>query len=272
VRNRATAWLDCEIAAAVALLQVITEVALTRMNEDLMRSNSELDSFAYIAAHDLKEPLRGISNFATFLKDSADTRLTTEEHGRIQTIIRLTRRMDDLTDALLQYSRVGRTEFLLETVDLNELLRQTLEPLQAHLVAAGIDLRVPRSLPTVRTDHIWLAEVFSNLISNAIKYSDQPAGKRWVEVGWQMKDEQRLFYVQDNGIGIAPQHLEDVFRIFRRLHARDAYAGGNGAGLTIARRTVERLGGRLWVESDGLGKGSTFLFTLDRPVKGLVPC
>jgi two-component system, chemotaxis family, sensor kinase Cph1 len=104
--------------------------------------------------------------------------------------------------------------------------------------------------------------VFANLITNALKYTDLPAGERWIEIGWRDGSGDRLFYVSDNGIGIEEHQLEHVFGIFRRLHARDAYGGGSGAGLTIARRTIERLGGQLWAESAGLGKGTTFLFSL----------
>ena len=255
-------WQEWELEAAAALRQVIAEATLVRMNAGLQRTNAELDSFAYIASHDLKEPLRGISNFATFLQRSADAKLTEEERGRIGTIIRLTRRMDDLTDALLQYSRVGRTDFVLETVDLNEVLQHTMVELESRLSEAGVVVHVPRPLPTVQTDRVRFGEIIVALITNAVKYNDRPAGERSVEIGWKAEAGRRVFYVRDNGIGIAPQHLDQVFQIFRRLHPRDEYGGGNGAGLTIARRTVERLGGRLWAESEGRGRGSTFLFSL----------
>ena len=126
VQDRSKVWLACEVEAASALRQVIAEVALVRLNEALLRSNDELDSFAYVASHDLKEPLRGIHNFARFLQQSADPKLSDEERSRIQTIIRLTRRMDDLTDALILYSRVGQLGFSIESVDVDELLQNTL--------------------------------------------------------------------------------------------------------------------------------------------------
>jgi len=262
VANRCPPWKAWEVEAAEDLRQTIGAVALVRTNEDLKRSNTELDSFAFAASHDLKEPLRGISNFATFLKRSAEAKLSDEERGRIATILRLTKRMDGLTDALLQYSRMGQTEATLELVDLAELLLQILQELQSKIAEKGVEVRVPSALPTIRSDRVWLTEVFINLIYNAIKYNDHPAGERWVEITWRVTDGRLAISIRDNGIGIAPQHLEHVFGIFRRLHARDQYDGGNGAGLTIARRTVERLGGRLWAESEGLGKGSTFVFTL----------
>jgi len=123
-------------------------------------------------------------------------------------------------------------------------------------------VRVPHPLPNVESDPVLLAGVFSNLISNAIKYNDRPPGERRVEIGWQNHGGPLVFTVRDNGIGIAGKNIDAVFRIFLRLHGRDDYGGGDGAGLTIARRTVEHLGGQLWAESAGLGQGSTFLFTL----------
>jgi light-regulated signal transduction histidine kinase (bacteriophytochrome) len=262
VHGRSAPWEECELEAAAALRQAIAEIALVRMNGDLERSNTELDSFAYVASHDLKEPLRGINTFTTFLKLSADAKLTEEERGRIETIIRLTRRMDDLTDALLQYSRAGRAEVTIEAVDLNTALRRAMEALEPLLIEAVVVVRVPRPLPAAQTDRIRFAEVIINLITNAVQYNDRPAGERTVEVGWQTDSGRPVFHVRDNGIGIAAKHLDEVFQIFRRLHARDEYGGGYGAGLTIARRTVERLGGHIWVESEGPGKGSAFFFTL----------
>ncbi len=265
VRGRSAPWLDCEHEAASVLRLVITEAALVRRYEDLRRSNAELDTFAYVAAHDLKEPLRGIHNYTHFLQRSADAKLTDEERGRIETIIRLTRRMDDLTDALLQYSHVGRLDLRLETVDLNDVLDQTLQLLEPRLAESGTVVRVPRPLPKVIGDRVRLAEVLSNLLVNATKYNDHPAGARWVEISWRDDAGRPVFSVSDNDIGIAAKDLESVFQIFRRLHGRLEYGGGNGAGLTIARRTVERLGGHLWAESAGRGQGSTFVFQSRRP-------
>ena len=262
--GRSEPWLDCEIEAAGDLRQAITEEVLIQLNDDLRRSNVELDSFAYAASHDLKEPLRGIHNFARFLQHSAGPKLTSEEQGRIQTIIRLTRRMDDLTDVLLEYSRVGQADFVMETVDLNDVLSQALDVLETRIIETGTVVSQPRPLPKVQSSPAPLGTVYGNLISNALKYNDLPAGERQIEIGWRDDRGGRIFYVRDNGIGIAERHLEHVFRIFRRLHGRDEYGGGSGAGLTIARRIIERLGGRLWAESGGVGKGTTFLFRLGR--------
>jgi chemotaxis family two-component system sensor kinase Cph1 len=262
VSGRSRPWLECEVEAAGALRRAIAERVLVQLNTELRRSNEELDSFANAASHDLKEPLRGIHNFARFLQRSARGKLNAEEDGRIETIIRLSRRMDELTDALLDYSRVGRTAFPMEYVDLNKVVKQALDVLETRITETGTVISVPRPFPAVRSSRVPLANVFNNLITNALKYNDRPAGQQQIEIGWRDDTGGRVFYVRDNGIGIADEHLEHVFRIFRRLHGRDEYGGGTGAGLAISRHTMERLGGRLWAESGGLGLGTTFLLSL----------
>jgi light-regulated signal transduction histidine kinase (bacteriophytochrome) len=262
--GRSEPWQENEIEAAAACRQAIVEVMLVRLNEELGRSNVELDAFAYVASHDLKEPLRGIHNYANFLWRSAGEKLSEEEQARIATIIRLARRMDDLTDSLMQYSHIGQTGLTFESVDMNDLVQQTLEQLDPRIVETGVMVKVPRDLPVVQSDRMRLAEVLSNLIVNAMKYSDRKKGDGIIEIGWRDQEEQKFFYVRDNGIGIAAKNIDQVFQIFRRLHARDEFGGGSGAGLTIARRTIEKLGGRLWAESEGPGHGSTFWFNLGR--------
>jgi PAS domain S-box-containing protein len=253
---------DISLRKKVEAALLNTQNQLIQSNEELRASNKELENFTYIVSHDLREPIRGISNFAQFLKMSAESKLTEEELGRIATILRMAKRMDELTEALLEYSRVGRTEFVLETVDMNELIFQLIEQMGLNFTEHGISIKVLPCLPTVKTDRIRILEVITNLITNAIKYTDQLPGKRLIEIGCRCVSNQYEMYVRDNGIGIAPEHLEEVFQIFKRLHSRDEYGGGHGAGLTISRKTIERLGGRLWVESKGLGEGSIFWFTI----------
>jgi light-regulated signal transduction histidine kinase (bacteriophytochrome) len=168
--------------------------------------------------------------------------------------------MDALIDTLLAYSRVGRLELNLEPCDLNLVLKDVLEDLQFRLAESGTEVRVPRVLPTVVCDRIQVSEIFSNLISNAAKYNDKL--DKWVEIGYQ-EGSATVLYVRDNGIGIRERHFETVFRIFKRLHGRDEYSGGTGAGLTIARKIAERHGGRLWLESTP-GEGTVFYFTLEQ--------
>lgn len=168
--------------------------------------------------------------------------------------------MEALIDSLLHFSRVGRVELSTRPTDLNELVRAALESLQITLREEKVEIRVPRPLPTVRCDRVRVGEVFHNLITNAIKYNDKPA--KWVEVGCQeAAGRPTVFHVRDNGIGIPQKHHEAIFRIFKRLHGRDKYGGGTGAGLTIVKKIVARHGGRIWVESRP-GEGTTFYFTL----------
>jgi chemotaxis family two-component system sensor kinase Cph1 len=237
---------------------------LQRLNAELEYSNRELDAFAYIASHDLKEPLRGIHTFAHFLlEDYADT-LDAAGADKLRTLMRLTQRMESLIESLLHYSHVGRTELALEQTDVQEVVEETLELLAARLQDGQVDVRIPARLPMVRADRVHVGEIFNNLIANAVKYNDK--ADKWVEIGCTVSPGEdgvlrQAFYVRDNGIGIAAQHHEAVFRIFRRLHGRDEYGGGTGAGLTIVRKIVERHNGRIWLVSQP-GVGSTFYFTL----------
>lgn len=279
VRGQSLPWKSCELDAVLELRSAIVGLVLrqadelAKINLELERSNSELDSFAYIASHDLKEPLRGIHNYSSFLiEDYADV-LNEDGVTKLQTLVRLTQRMEDLINSLLHFSRLGRVELDLKSTDLNELLQTVLDVLSISLEGTIVDFRIPRSLPMVMCDRVQMSEVFTNLISNAIKYNDR--AEKWVEIGFletvksprkrQMDDEEApemiTLYVKDNGIGIPEHHLSNIFRIFKRLHGPAKYGGGTGAGLTIAKKIVERYGGNLWVESIA-GEGSTFYFTL----------
>jgi signal transduction histidine kinase len=242
---------------------------LRERNEMLLRSNQELDEFAYIASHDLREPLRGISNYASFLLEDHGDHLNADGQSKLETLKQLAQRMDALIESLLQFSRAGRVDLAVQETDLNEVVTEVLESLRISLEMKHIEVRFDHSLPTLRCDRVRLAEVFRNLITNAIKYNDKT--NKWIEIGVKEleplaagelgRTESRVLYVRDNGIGIAPQHHEAIFRIFKRLHSRDKYGGGTGAGLTIVKKIVERHGGRVWLES-APGQGSTFYFTV----------
>ncbi|HEY0136616.1 MAG TPA: PAS domain S-box protein, partial [Nannocystis sp.] len=229
-------------------------------NAELARSNQELDDFAYIASHDLKEPLRGIHNYANFLLEDYADKLDADGRAKLETLTLLAMRMEALIDSLLQFSRVGRVELSNQETDLNEVVRMVLESLQITVREEAIDVRIPRALPTVRCDQVRVREVFHNLVINAIKYNDKP--HRWVEIGWQDGGGgPPVFHVRDNGIGMQQKHHDAIFRMFKRLHGRDKYGGGTGVGLTIVKKIVERHGGRIRVEST-VGEGTTFYFTL----------
>mgnify|MGYP005634368881 FL=1 len=239
---------------------VANTVELSLANKDLERSNKELDDFAYIASHDLKEPLRGIHNYAQFLIEDYGDKLDEEGNSKLATLTRLTQRLEDLINSLLHFSRVGRVDLATKEVDLNANVMEIIDSLHVSLAENGIDLRIPRPLPSTHCDGARIGEVFRNLITNAMKYNDKE--EKWIEVGFDdSPGDGRVFYVRDNGIGIREKHLGSIFRIFKRLHGRDKFGGGTGAGLTIVQKIVQRHGGRIWVESEHK-IGTTFFFTL----------
>ncbi len=277
VRQHAAPWLPVEIDAAAQLRTLIMELVIVRaerladLNADLARSNEELDAFAYVASHDLKEPLRGIHKYAHQLLEAASGD-DEEEMKRLTGLMRLTLRMDGLLDSLLHFSQVGRENLALEPVDLNDVLADAIEMVSSRTNDGQMQIAAPRLLPKIVCDRVRVREVLVNLLSNGLKYNDK-ADKR-VEVGFIEPHEAQLrsgfpesvsghtvYYVRDNGIGIAPRHFEQVFKMFKRLHGRDEYGGGTGAGLTIVRKLVERHHGQVWPESTG-SEGSTFYFNL----------
>lgn len=270
VQGRSLPWKPCEIEIITELRSLIVGIILSQADEmakinlELERSNTELDAFAYVASHDLKEPLRGIHNYSNFLMEDYADVLHGDGIAKLQTLVRLTQRMEDLINSLLHYSRLGRTELSRQPRNLNDLVRQVIDTLKISQPQQLIEFRLPRSLPTIDCDRTQINELFTNLVSNAIKYNDKT--EKWVEIGFIESDKSTnpvsyIFYVRDNGIGIAQQHLERVFQIFKRLHAQDEYGGGTGAGLTIVQKIVERHEGKIWIEST-VDEGSTFYFTL----------
>lgn len=240
------------------------EQELARLVRRLDRSNKELEDFAYIASHDLKEPLRGMRNFASFLLEDHGPSLPDDARRKLETIDRLGKRLADLLSALLYFSQVGRADFALADVDLGLAVADALAPLNPTLAAGGVRVHVEGPFPTLRCDRRRVAELLQALIANAAQYNDKPDKEVRVGVRPASGREPPAVFVRDNGIGIAPRHGDACFRIFRRLHPRDDYGGGVGAGLAIAKKIVERHGGRLWFEST-VGEGSTFLFTLQEP-------
>ncbi|MBC7842870.1 MAG: GAF domain-containing protein [Gemmatimonadaceae bacterium] len=277
VRNRALPWTTLELDAALRLRLLIMDLAtsegerISALNVDLTSSNEELDAFAYVASHDLKEPLRGIHRYAHQLLESAET-FGAENRHRLDSLMRLTMRMDSLLNSLLHYSRVGRTNLEFEAVDLNDVVADALEMVGVGRNNAGVTVGFERPLPTVLCDLVRVREIFSNLISNALKYNRDPHPR--IDVGYLRSDEpglrpnmpadadgETIYYVRDNGIGIEPRHFEQIFRMFKRLHGRDEFGGGVGAGLTVVKKVVNRHGGHVWLAST-LDQGSTFYFTL----------
>jgi PAS domain S-box-containing protein len=269
IHSRATIYRDewgqpLRIAGANwdATTLALARKELEQRTLDLERSNRELDDFSYIASHDLKEPLRGIRNYAQYVQQDYDAVLDDEGRAMVQKIRDQAQRMETLVDELLHIARLGRTQMELREVDLSDLAAQVLASLEFSIREKAVDVRVPRPLPRVRCDRVRVGELLRNLITNAIKYNDRPV--RWVEIGYDDAGSELVLHVRDNGIGIQAEHHERAFKLFQRLHARDAYDGGTGVGLTIVQRVAQQHGGRAWIESDGQS-GTTIHFTLQPP-------
>jgi light-regulated signal transduction histidine kinase (bacteriophytochrome) len=242
---------------------------LLRINEELLRVNADLDSFAYAASHDLKEPLRTINQTIFFLQRALQQQQPEEVQRRVQTIQRTTQRMTELLEGLLRVSRAGSSDLRLEPTRLEDVVHDAAELAIEHVAKDSTQLIV-RELPTVYADFMCMRDVFQNLFSNARKYCT--ADIKRIEVGTVKVGPEHspppsaqgrtAVYVRDNGIGIANERLQDVFQVFRRLHQPNEFGGGSGVGLAIVKRVVERHGGVVWATSQA-GCGSTFYFTME---------
>ena len=242
------------------------ELERKQQRRELERSNADLEEFAYIASHDLKEPLRGIANNARFLLEDYTDKLDQAGIARLLRLGYLSQRMEQLINDLLYFSRLGHPEPEIQLTDLNTVIRDIEIMSETTLNERNATIVIPRQLPLVSCNKTRITEVFRNLITNAVKYNDNTV--RRIEIGYceevQRGDsvERQVFYVKDNGIGIAEEFHEEIFRIFKRLNAEDDDKKGTGVGLTFVRRIVERDGGRIWLDS-APGEGSTFYFTME---------
>jgi light-regulated signal transduction histidine kinase (bacteriophytochrome) len=230
---------------------------LERRATELERSNSDLQEFAYVASHDLSEPLRMVSSYVQLLARRYGGELDSDADEFIEFAVDGVNRMQRLIDDLLAYSRAGTQEYRIAPVDTEELVRDTLAGMQTTVNESGATI-VVADLPTVRADEGQLRQLFQNLIGNGIKFKAEDPPR--VEVAAEREDSAWRFSVEDNGIGIDPRHADRIFTVFKRLHTRDKYPG-SGVGLSICKRLVERHGGRIWVEQSELG-GSRFCFTI----------
>ncbi len=233
------------------------ELRVQERTAELARSNHELEHFAYIASHDLREPLRKIKSFTDLLVEDYRGQLDAQADKYLDYISDGAVRMQKLIKDLLTYSRLGRNELILEPTDLGKILEQVLSDLSVAIEENNAAIAAD-SLPTIQANPQQMTQLFQNLISNALKFrSDAPPR---IRIEAQLQQSEWLISIQDNGIGIKPQHAERIFEIFQRLHAREKYPG-TGIGLAVCRKIVERHGGRIWVESEP-AHGSTFYFTV----------
>jgi light-regulated signal transduction histidine kinase (bacteriophytochrome) len=234
------------------------EERLRAVAADLERSNKELEQFAYVASHDLQEPLRMVASYTQLLARRYKGKLDSEADEFIGFAVDGARRMQELINDLLTYSRVGSRPLDLQLVDSGQVVDQVIGDLGPSIEETGA--RIERDeLPTVYADRLQLHQLFQNLIANALKFQ-KPGVAPEVRVSARSDDGQWTFSVSDNGIGIEPQYLQRIFVLFQRLHSRAEYPG-TGIGLAICKKIVERYGGTMRVESEP-GRGTTFEFTM----------
>ena len=224
---------------------------------ELAIANKELEQFAYIASHDLQEPLRTISNYMQVFEEDYLEQLDDNARKYIRSVSSATRRMSLLVHALLDYSRLGRDKQLVP-VDCNELLNNVIADLHTVITASSATIDVTE-MPELNAYETELGQLFQNLITNAIKFQNKDVQPE-ITIRSEKVDEKWQFSVSDNGIGIAPTHFRRIFDIFQRLHTDKEYQG-NGIGLANCKKIVELHQGQIWVEST-LGKGTTFKFTI----------
>ncbi len=257
VAGRSRPWLPGEREVAerlrLALVESLVHRAdeILRLNVELERRNADLDTFAQVAAHDLKEPLRGIRNYAQFLNEDYADKLDSEGREQLETIARLSGRLETLLDSLLRFARVSREELGEVRCDLGIGVAEAQALVGSALTRTGGSIVVHGKLPVVAGDLDLVVEIFVNLFTNALKYNESGAPRIDVSA------EGNVVSIRDNGIGIPERHQEAVFTLFKRLHGRDAYEGGTGMGLTIVKKAMERLGGTVSVKS-APGEGTTF--------------
>ncbi len=257
------------LAALGALADVVAQGLQRKQTEDeleahakeLIRSNAELEQFAYVASHDLQEPLRMVASYVQLLSRRYQGQLDADADDFIRFAVDGVTRMQELIHDLLSYSRVGTRGKDLAPVESQGAYDRAVKNLQRVIEETGAQVSAAGPLPRVIGDDGQLAQVLQNLIANAIKFrgKDVPS----IQVSAEPEGPMWTFRVADNGIGIAPEYFERIFVIFQRLHTRGRYSG-NGMGLAICKKIVERHGGRIWVEST-LERGSTFCFTLPAP-------
>jgi len=230
----------------------------------LTQSNEELDEFAYVVSHDLREPMRGMQMHAQKLSCYANN-LPHDAQRRMEHINGLAEKMQSQITDLLYFSRLGRTELALESIDTKRFVQSIIESLDMYLVENNAEVKINDPLPVIAADKPRLNSIFNNLIVNGIKYNKSK--QKNIEITFHRQLEAQngyvndVFAIADNGIGIDEQFHQDVFRIFKRLNAEAEFGGGTGAGLTFVKKSVEKHGGCIWLKSTP-GQGTTFYFTL----------
>lgn len=251
----------------------ITLLNMQQHNKELQKNNEEFTEFTQIIAHDFREPLRGISNFASILSNELEGRLNEEEQHLLESLKRQAIRMSGLLDSVLRISLANYTKPTFSPTNLNIIVEEVIDLLGCFLKEKNIEIRIPSPLPTISCDAIRIREVFNNLITNAAKYNNKK--DKWIEIGWSeqsnecekdisnIAEEEKLIsiYVRDNGIGVQEKDFPIIFKPFKRINAKSQYGEGTGIGLNLTKKIIERHKGKIWVESC-LDVGTTFYFSI----------
>jgi chemotaxis family two-component system sensor kinase Cph1 len=256
------------------LRQALTDLILQRiklagdLNPEGEIRQQEMDSFFYSAAHDLREPLIGIRSYLQLIQMEDGQSLSDRNVKRMDSLVELTYRMEETLKSLMWFTNTGKNVMDIKPHDMGELVREVAGMVMLAYPKLDLRIEIQADFPETHCDEVKVKAIYQNLIRNAAKYNDHTA--RRIEIGYYLNHAIPVFFVRDNGIGIATEHHADIFELFRRLHGSEAYGGGSGAGLTIVRKAVERHGGRIWLDSTP-SQGTTFFFTLtpsstqDRP-------
>lgn len=234
------------------------QTELDNKTKELARSNTELEQFAYVASHDLQEPLRMVTSYLQLLENRYKDKLDQDAKDFISFAVDGSNRMRSLIHSLLEYSRINRVKAF-EIIDVNLLLKEVLENLSAAIKDNNATIKIS-DLPKINGDPVLINQLFQNLIQNAIKFINTRNPE--IDISCKEEKDEYLFSVKDNGIGIQKEYIDKIFIIFKRLHSKEEYPG-TGMGLAICKKIVERHGGKIWVESE-FGKGSTFYFTIKK--------
>jgi signal transduction histidine kinase len=225
---------------------------------ELETANKELESFSYSVSHDLRAPLRAIHGFSNILVESYSLQLPGEAQQLLGRILSSSERMSQLIEHLLRFSRLSKQAINKHTIKVQQLVREVIDELQRDMLDNGMNVQI-QPLPDAVGDEVLVRQVFTNLLSNAMKFTRQHP-KPNIVVGCQQLNGEQVYYVSDNGAGFDMQYANNLFRVFHRLHDQREFEG-NGVGLSLVQRIVQRHGGRIWAEA-AVNRGATFYFTL----------
>ncbi|MDB5226727.1 MAG: Phytochrome-like protein cph1 [Bacteroidota bacterium] len=239
---------------------VIANEDLKMAEEQLKTANEELESFSYSVSHDLRAPLRAINGYTQMFKEKYETQLDVEADRLMNNILKNAKRMGELIDDLLTFSRIGRRELVKVDVRMNELVTGLCSELKNELGDRTIDFHIS-PLPPAQADNIAIKQVWVNLLSNAVKYSSIKE-TAIIEIGSEIKDNEIIYYIKDNGAGFDMRYADKLFGVFQRLHSNEEFEG-TGVGLALVHRIISKHGGRVWGEGK-VNEGATFYFTLNK--------